>query len=865
MKRFTVENNKCFWILYTFLFCLIASIVFLAFILKGKSFIWATDGFNQTYPVLIYIGEYLREWIREGFKIKEFDFSLGLGEGVISALSCSGFGDVFTLFSVFVRPEWSACLFNLIVLFKFYAAGITFSIYCRSLGLHNKYILIGVFFYVFNRFSLVSGLEFYQNLNPAVWLPLLFLGIDKIIKNRKAYPFFIVTIAVQGMNGFYYLYMETIICVIYFLVRYFTQERVRLSVDSFLRNALCIVWQYLLGLMISAPLLLPALVGYFDSSRTGRASTSIKDLFLYPLERYGDLIGHLFIPGTGESSLTVPILTVICIIIAWKEKKGEKAFRILATFSIIAYMIPVTGSIMNGFSYSLDRWSYVVYLWGAVLAVQVLESMSEIRRSAAAGCAAVMAVSLAAQFFADARSGAVFLRNGGYVLLFCAFLFCIYFRKIPKRAEGKVIFAFAVFNVCLNGLVIYGPVVLGGNGFSGGFRDGKVVYEEVTDSIADTGRKENGFYRLDVYDASLCSSLVLDYNGTAQYFSIANDNTYQFFREMSISPGIRSASHILKGLDGREVLEAVLSVKYYQNQVRNEEEVYRPVLEENKMEIPFGFLYTDAVSRQDFDGLDDFQRMDVLTQQIVLEEDFVDSSTRTEFSNTEILDTEISFTDIVDEEDSLQISEGSRIEISIPDKVYASGELYVQLKGLRLFDEGTADIAIGNKDIQIRNGEDPYYMGEEDFLVHIDTPKDGKIEISFSKDCRISLEELQVYWYPLEKAEERIAELKKHAMEELAMDEMGGALSGRIEAPSDAWLFFSIPFSRGWSAQVDGKAAELVRANIGFMAVHLSEGSHQIRLEYSAPGTRAGSLLAAAGWLSLVILLIIEWRRREQR
>ena len=77
MKRFAVENNKFFWILYTFLFCLIASIVFLAFILKGKSFIWATDGFNQTYPVLIYIGEYLREWIREGFKIKEFDFALG--------------------------------------------------------------------------------------------------------------------------------------------------------------------------------------------------------------------------------------------------------------------------------------------------------------------------------------------------------------------------------------------------------------------------------------------------------------------------------------------------------------------------------------------------------------------------------------------------------------------------------------------------------------------------------------------------------------------------------------------------------------------------------------------------------------------
>lgn len=864
MKRLEIENDKCFWILYTFLFCLISLIVFLAFILKGNSFIWATDGFNQTYPVLIYIGEYLREWIREGFQIKEFDFTLGLGEGVISALSCSGFGDIFTLFSVFVKPEWSIYLFNFIVLFKFYASGITFSLYCKSYGLHNKYILIGVFFYVFNRFSLVSGLEFYQNLNPAVWLPLLLLGIDKIIKERRAYPFFIVTIAIQGMNGFYFLYMETIVCIIYFCVRYFTQKTDRLSLTGFLRNAVCVAWQYLLGIMISAPLLIPALAGYFSSSRTGRVSTSIRDLFLYPLDSYIDIIGHLFIPSTSERGITLPLLMVVCIIIAWKEKKGEKMFRILATFGIIAYMLPLTGSIMNGFSYSVDRWSYVVYLWGTVLVVQVLENVKEIRKSTAIGSIIIVAVTMAVQFWGSNRNGVLILRNCGYFVFFCIFLIYIYSEQRRKNLKGHILFAFAALNVCLNGLVIYGPVVLGGNGFSGGFRSNGEVYEEVTDSIANVNRSEGDFYRIDAYDASLCSSLVLDYNGTAQYFSIANDNTYQFFRQMSISPGIRSASHILKGLDSREVLEAVLSVKYYQSKESNSEGVYQPILVENEMEIPFGFLYTDAVSKKDFDELDEFQKMDVLTQQVVLEED-VERRNATEFSQTEILDTEVLFMDIMGKEDSLRISENSSIEIVIPDKEYAKGEMYVKLNGLELLDEGTTDIVVGNKDIQIRNKKDPYYIGEEDFLIHVDVPKDRKIEISFQEACEISLEEIQVYWYPLEKTEERITELKTQAMKELSIDEMSGVLSGRVEASSDAWLFFSIPFSRGWSVQVDGKAAELVRANIGFMAVHLSEGSHQIRLEYSVPGGQVGSLLAVAGWLSLGILLIIELRRREQR
>lgn len=135
--------------------------------------------------MLIYIGNYLRDWILNGFHVKEFDFTLGLGEGIVPALSWLGFGDIFSLLSVFVEPEKTNILFTFIILLKIYAAGITYSLFCIYHKINFKYILVTVFFCTFSRFSLVTGLEFYQNLNPVVWLPLLLLGIDKVLNGEK--------------------------------------------------------------------------------------------------------------------------------------------------------------------------------------------------------------------------------------------------------------------------------------------------------------------------------------------------------------------------------------------------------------------------------------------------------------------------------------------------------------------------------------------------------------------------------------------------------------------------------------------------------------------------------------------------------
>lgn len=120
-------------------------IVFLPFLLKGNSFIRDGDGFNQTYPVLIYIGNYLKELLQKGLRLKQFDFTLGLGEGIIPALSWLGFGDIFTLISVFVKPEKTDMLFSFIVSLKIYMSGITYSFFCIYHKINKTYISYCIF------------------------------------------------------------------------------------------------------------------------------------------------------------------------------------------------------------------------------------------------------------------------------------------------------------------------------------------------------------------------------------------------------------------------------------------------------------------------------------------------------------------------------------------------------------------------------------------------------------------------------------------------------------------------------------------------------------------------------------------------
>ena len=856
---FNLSKKKYYFFIYSLLFVAISIVIFMPFLLKGNGFIRDGDGFNQTYPVLIYIGNYLRDWILHGFCIKEFDFTLGLGEGIIPALSWLGFGDIFTLISVFVKPERTDILFTFIVLLKLYVSGITYSLFCIYHGINYKYILITVFFYVFSRFSLVTGLEFYQNLNPVVWLPLLFLGIDKVFDDKqKGTNLFVVIIFIQALNGFYYLYIETLFCAIYFMVRYTTSNTY--SAKRFLSVGLQIIWRYILGIAMAGFMFLPALAGYFDSSRTDRTALTLKELLSYPLESYKGFISYLFVPRGWSDGLGLPVLIFICFCITLGIKILNKRFKLLLMISFIAYFIPATGIVMNGFSYNIDRWSYIVYFWGAVFTAQVLQEKISFNKIRITVCCILIAATILIQYFYSTGNKAALFRSGIYMLLLALiFIYYIIKKKYKEKDEyTKFLLLYVILNVCINGMYINGPVALGGDGYSGGFLRNKAVYPQIENSVVNGIQDEEGFYRVDAFDSSLGASMVLNYKGTVQYFSITNNNIYQFFKEMSISPGIRSVSHILKGIDGRSVLESILSVRYYEDDFIDGNNII-PLLKKNTYVLPFGFTYKNSIDKENFDSLNEFEKMDTLLEKVVISENSqYDETIDLGKSYDNKINYNIDYINIKQKNDKMYVTEKSIIKINYP-KIEGEGEVYLKINGLELCSGLTGDIYIGNKSIQVRNKMDAYYIGTDDFFVNLNNPENQEILIKFKKNMEITIDNIELFWYSIEQLQSKVDDLKKECLEDVYFS--NNTIEGKINVTDNKFLFLSIPYSEGWEAKVDGKDTEILKANIGFMAIPLIKGEHKVELRYRVPGGSIGTLLTIIGWIIFITLIVIKKNR----
>ena len=87
-------------------------------------------------------------------------------------------------------------------------------------------------------------------------------------------------------------------------------------------------------------------------------------------------------------------------------------------------------------------------------------------------------------------------------------------------------------------------------------------------------------------------------------------------------------------------------------------------------------------------------------------------------------------------------------------------------------------------------------------------------------------------------------------------------IAGNISISKKKALVLSVPYSKGFTAYVDGKETKLQKANTMFMALELEPGSHEIRLTYCTPYLKAGLALSLAG---LVVYFMLVAVRRKKR
>lgn len=903
------EKKADFYILYTIVFAVISLVIYGCFYFNGKSLVWSHDGVPQHINALAYYGKYLRNVLKtlvfdHKISLPMWDMHIGYGSDILTTLHYYVIGDPLTLFSVFVPEKNTEILYEILIFLRIYLAGITFSIYCFYRENPKQATFIGCLVYIFAGWTIYASMKHPYFSNPMIYLPLVLMGIDKVYKKEKPYLFIWAT-AVAAMSNFYFFYMISVFMVLYAAFRYFGIFRKR-SVKDVFQWFLKFAGFYLVALMIAALIFLPVVMTLFGTERF-QAQNYVPLLYdrIYYEKYLGCLIGENMIQWGVAGYSAVAMAGVFVIFSKKKKYTGLKLGFVLLNLFLL---IPFAGHVLNGFSYVSNRW---IWAYGMLIAYILVQAYPELFTLQMREKRRIFIMLLVYCVLALVSKSARTERNSMAVMLLVLAVFTVLsYGNIFMQGKylcGMLV-AVLVTSIILNVSYQYSYE----KNYLSEFEEKNRALEELQDGPDRTILSLDGSSssRYDQYKTSsyVNTAMYMGTNSTSYYFSVANGNISRFFDEMYLNT---PWDYHYSSLDGRTILDRLASVKYFA--VKRNGYGYIPYgydeeaastkkyrIYEDEDSLPLGYTYDSWISREKYEKLSVTEKQQALLQGAVVE-------------NSSLPETQLSFDD-KKADFTLEAGKGCKIKdgkvivtkknakISIGYRGEPKSEVYLIAKNLDfsayspreqvsdkkwnslteyeknqiLYEddnwrywkeskESAVEVSLGSVDKTIRIFTDKYngYSGRHNFLLNMGYKNysAGTMTLTFSMPGEYTFDDLYLVCQPMESVEKQTEKLGKESLENVSMET--NKIAGDIDVSSDKFLAFSIPYSDGFRAYVDGKKVDLIKANSMYMGIELKKGKHEIVLTYCTPYIVPGLILTATGLL-LFLLIVVSYRKPKK-
>ena len=325
------------------------------FALRGSSILFRDDDFAQHYPFLIAIGRWWRAFFADPLHAPLFDFSLGFGEDFIGGLNYYGLGDPLTVLAALFAPERTYVCYRLLAALRIELAGLAFLAFCREHRVRWRGALPGAAAYAFTVYMVAwCALKHPMFANPCIHLPLMLLGAERRLKGQSPAAL-IFAAAWSALCGFYFLYMNSLMLLLYALARHFAlngRDALRRLPGAFGRTLAA----YLLGVGMAGAFLLPAALSFLESCRNGMAAG--ESLLWYSPSTYWAFPISFIASNGWSNAMTVPAAAMLAVLALFASGRENRGLKLAAAAVMLALLIPAVGVVFNGFSYPTDRWKY---------------------------------------------------------------------------------------------------------------------------------------------------------------------------------------------------------------------------------------------------------------------------------------------------------------------------------------------------------------------------------------------------------------------------------------------------------------------------------------------------------------------------
>ncbi|MCR5652528.1 MAG: YfhO family protein [Ruminococcus sp.] len=409
-----------------------------------------------------------------------------------------------------------------------------------------------------------------------------------------------------------------------------------------------------------------------------------------------------------------------------------------------------------------------------------------------------------------------------------------------------------------------------------------------------------------------------------KYFTLGVDfdqNVGDFIRKETID----SDKRVPYGYDTENVEHWAFTskglVKKDTNEIKGDNVLGAFSVYKNKNFLPFGYTYSGYIPRSEYSKLSPIQKQEALLQGVVLDENTSQLKTVTPESTSEKINYTINTGDYVTKVGKKFISTKNSTKVTFDlEGGLKNSETYVHFKNIDFTPTKITDLYNDDKSIDpedqytqadwnalsakqkrtitkkaerfqenskvifklsgggmkktfdYRTKKSIYYQGRRDFLINFNYSEKPKPRIVLTLPVRgvYSFDDIQIYSLPMDKYEQRLSKLKKDVLTNVDFHNSNASAStneitGEISLKENKLLCLTIPYTTDWKAYVDGKEAELVRANTAFSGILLTKGNHKIRLVYDTAGFKVGLILSVIGFAALIPLVVIRLVIRKKR
>ena len=882
------SSARRFMPVYTLMWAVCALAIVAVFRLGKASFLFQLDGMYQHYSAYEYVCRTLRALLRgnpEGLGF--FDYTLGQGADVLTTLNSYDFTDPVCWLTALL-PATMLTRYTLMIFVKLYLIGLSFGLYCRETGRRDGWFnALGAVCYTFSTVVLFTLARHPNYISWAYYLPLMMAGGQRYWRRGRG-GLLIAAVFLNLTTNYYTFYINAAVFALFVAVRAVYRCFEARDARRAGPELLCCVKTAgvcLLGVLLGMAALLPTLYVFLNNARLTTSGGLPATAWHYSKKFYRILLSSPFLSYSGAAyysrlGLNAMIMPALSLLLLDRKRWGLTKVCLVGCTVMMA--CPLVGRALNGFDYASNRWCYAAVFLVSVAAVDALPTLWQTPKWKRWALAALAAAYILFSLFFRPRKNYNLLAMA-VVLAGCT-LAVLLAGRLDRRRGALLLGAAVLAGALYQSVFCYLPGL--GGGYLRRFLPAARQQTFMEDHSAAAARElaDDGFYRVEEQEFITNTDGHNGTHGTEWWWSMLPAWMSDYYNAFALDTLCQNCN--FTGLDSRTALLETASVKYYtapaedtssvpwgyeflQNSSDGAYAVY-----ENRYALPVGYVYPGYMLRSDYEQLSALERQQAQLQCAVVDEPVAGVDAVVPAIEVRPVAHEfVSAEDVEVGENVLRARKNGtiRLKADIPEDC----EIYVALNGMKIRGGTKGKMLVVNA--ARRNGDfsvskkgclfhSTYYWpvlrDQITYCLGSGAPGENEITLTFDRKAEVRYDSIQVLAVPMADYGRQAGALRANALRDarVTADRVEGSLS--LAAPGVLQL--SIPYSKGWTAWIDGVKAPVVRSDDMYMALPVDAGEHQVLLRYETPYLKLGAALSLATLIGLVAWRIVG-RRREKR